>query len=142
MAVLRGGSAPGVTVMRSAILQSGLQGGQTLSWRYLAVATRAVLRAGELQKARYGASDLQVANKGEIDLVTEVDRACEKEILSILRESFPEHDIVTEETDLARTGSRHVWFIDPLDGTTNFAHGYPVFCSSVALTQDGEVIAG
>jgi myo-inositol-1(or 4)-monophosphatase len=113
-----------------------------LSWKYLAVATRAVLRAGELQKARYGAADLEVAHKGEIDLVTEVDRACEKEIVALLRESFPSHDIVTEETDLARTGSRHVWFIDPLDGTTNFAHGYPVFCSSVALTQDGQVIAG
>ena len=113
-----------------------------MSWKYLAVATRAVLRAGELQKARYGAADLEVAHKGEIDLVTEVDRACEKEIVALLRESFPSHDIVTEETDLARTGSRHVWFIDPLDGTTNFAHGYPVFCSSVALTQDGEVIAG
>lgn len=113
-----------------------------MSWKFLAVATRAVLRAGELQKARYGAADLEVSHKGEIDLVTEVDRACEAEILAILRESFPAHDIVTEEQDLARTGSRHVWFVDPLDGTTNFAHGYPVFCSSVALTRDGEVIAG
>ena len=65
-------------------------------------------------------------HKGEIDLVTEVDRACEAAILEILRARFPEHDIVTEETHLERTGSRYVWFVDPLDGTTNFAHGYPV----------------
>ncbi len=128
--------------MRADILQSDFERGQALSWKYLAVATRAVLRAGDLQKARYGASDLEVAHKGEIDLVTEVDRACEAEILSILHEAFPGHDIVTEETDQVRTGSGHVWFIDPLDGTTNFAHGYPFFCSSVALTVDGQVVAG
>jgi myo-inositol-1(or 4)-monophosphatase len=113
-----------------------------LSWKYLAVAAEAVLRAGALQKARYGDDTVRVDLKGEIDLVTEVDHACEAAILETLRAHFPEHDIVTEETDLARTGSRYVWFTDPLDGTTNFAHGYPFFCSSVALTVDGQVVAG
>ena len=102
----------------------------------------AVLRAGALQKARYGDESLVVEHKGAIDLVTEVDRSCERAILEILRERFPDHDVVTEESDIARTGSRHVWFVDPLDGTTNFAHAYPFFCSSVALTVDGEVVAG
>jgi myo-inositol-1(or 4)-monophosphatase len=112
-----------------------------VSWRHLAVATEAVIRAGQLQKERYG-TGVPVEHKGEIDLVTEVDRACELAILDTLRSRFPDHDIVTEETDLARTGSRHVWFVDPLDGTTNFAHSYPVFSASVALAIDGEVVAG
>jgi myo-inositol-1(or 4)-monophosphatase len=102
----------------------------------------AVLRAGALQKARYGDETLIVEHKGAIDLVTEVDRSCETVILEVLRRRFPGHDVVTEESDIARTGSRYVWFVDPLDGTTNFAHAYPFFCSSVALTKDGEVVAG
>jgi myo-inositol-1(or 4)-monophosphatase len=112
-----------------------------LSWRHLAVATEAVLRAGRIQRERYG-SGVPVEYKGEIDLVTEVDRACELAILETIRARYPDHDIVTEETDLARTGSRHVWFVDPLDGTVNFAHAYPMFCASVALAVDGEVVAG
>jgi myo-inositol-1(or 4)-monophosphatase len=74
--------------------------------------------------------------------VTEVDRACEEVILGLIRSRFPAHDIVTEETQLARTGSRYLWFVDPLDGTTNFAHGYPLFCASVALAVDGQVVVG
>jgi myo-inositol-1(or 4)-monophosphatase len=112
-----------------------------VSWRHLAVATEAVLRAGRIQRLRYG-SGVPVEYKGEIDLVTEVDRACELAIVEMLRSRYPGHDIVTEETDLARTGSRHVWFIDPLDGTTNFAHSYPMFCTSVALAIDGEIVVG
>jgi myo-inositol-1(or 4)-monophosphatase len=112
-----------------------------LSWRFLATATEAVLRAGAIQKAKYG-REIAIEHKGEIDLVTEVDRACEDAILEIVRGRFPDHDIVTEETDLARSGSRYLWFVDPLDGTTNFAHGYPFFCASVALAVDGGVVAG
>ncbi len=112
-----------------------------MSWRHLAVATEAVLRAGRIQKDRYGRG-VAVEYKGEIDLVTEVDRACELAILQTIRSRYPDHDIVTEETDLGRTGSRHVWFVDPLDGTTNFAHAYPMFCASVALAVDGKIVAG
>ncbi|HWW94340.1 MAG TPA: inositol monophosphatase family protein [Vicinamibacteria bacterium] len=112
-----------------------------MSWQYLAVATEAVLRAGAIQKESYG-QDIRIDYKGEIDLVTEVDRACEAAILDTLRSRFPDHDFVTEETLLARSGSRYLWFTDPLDGTTNFAHGYPFFCSSVALTVDGRAVAG
>ena len=78
-----------------------------MSWRYLAVATEAVVRAGRIQRERY-ASGVAVEYKGEIDLVTEVDRACELAILETIRGRYPEHDIVTEETDLARSGSRFV----------------------------------
>jgi myo-inositol-1(or 4)-monophosphatase len=112
-----------------------------LSWRHLAVATEAVLRAGRIQRERY-ASGVKVEYKGDIDLVTEVDHACELAVLEVIRSRYPDHDIVTEETDLARSGSRHVWFIDPLDGTTNYAHNYPAFCCSVALAVDGEIVAG
>jgi myo-inositol-1(or 4)-monophosphatase len=99
------------------------------------------VRAGRIQRERYG-SAVAVEMKGDIDLVTEVDHACELAILETIRSRYRGHDIVTEETDLARTGSHHVWFVDPLDGTTNFAHSYPMFCSSVALAFEGEVVAG
>jgi myo-inositol-1(or 4)-monophosphatase len=106
-----------------------------------AVAAEAVLRAGAIQKARLE-DDFEIHHKGEIDLVTDVDRACEQAVLEVLRSRFPDHDIVSEETDLERRGSSYVWYVDPLDGTTNYAHGYPVFGCSVALTREGETVAG
>lgn len=112
-----------------------------MGYDFLATAAEAALRAGALQKASYG-HELEIRHKGEIDLVTEVDRSCEDAVVALIRERFPGHDIVTEETAFERTGSRHLWFVDPLDGTTNFAHGYPFFCASVALTIDGERVAG
>lgn len=111
-----------------------------MSWRYVATAAEAVLAAGALQRAKYG-HEIQIAHKGVIDLVTEVDRESEAAILAVIRERFADHDIVTEETALERTGSRFVWFVDPLDGTTNFAHGYPFFCASVALAVGEELAA-
>jgi myo-inositol-1(or 4)-monophosphatase len=108
---------------------------------FAAAAAEAVLAAGAIQRARYG-RQFEIRNKGEIDLVTAVDRECEDAVVALLRSRFPGHDIVTEETDLARTGSRYVWYVDPLDGTTNFAHSYPMFCCSVALTVDGATVAG
>ncbi len=113
-----------------------------MSWNYVATATEAVLLAGRLQRERFGDHTLRVEHKGEIDLVTEVDRACEDAILAMLHDRFPGHDVVAEETQADRTGAREVWFVDPLDGTTNYAHGYPFFCCSVALAVDGEVVAG
>jgi myo-inositol-1(or 4)-monophosphatase len=109
---------------------------------YVGVAMQAALRAGAIQKERFGDPTLIVQHKGAIDLVTEVDRKCEQAILEVLRGRYPGHDIVTEETHIDRTGSRYVWFVDPLDGTTNFAHSYPFFCASIALTVDGNVVAG
>jgi myo-inositol-1(or 4)-monophosphatase len=114
---------------------------ESASGRLVAVAAEAALRAGAIQKERYGQA-VRIDYKGEINLVTEVDHACEAAILEILRARVPDHDIVTEESDLARRGSRYVWYVDPLDGTTNFAHGYPCFCSSVGVARDGVVVAG
>lgn len=110
-------------------------------WRYLSVAIDAVLKAGAIQKSHYGAK-IEIDLKGAINLVTEVDHACEQAILDVIRACYPDHDVVTEERVLERRGSRFVWYCDPLDGTTNYAHGYPCFCSSVALARDGEVVAG
>jgi myo-inositol-1(or 4)-monophosphatase len=81
--------------------------------------------------------------KGAIDLVTSVDRECERRMVELLQNHFPGHSILAEEeTDLVGSQSTHRWIIDPLDGTTNFAHGYPQFCVSIALESDGEVILG
>ncbi len=112
------------------------------SSRFVVTAIEAALRAGEVQQARYG-QVIEVERKGTpIDLVTEVDKECERIVLETLRGRFPGHDYVTEETALARTGARQVWFVDPLDGTLNFAHAYPCFCVSIALAVDGEVVVG
>jgi myo-inositol-1(or 4)-monophosphatase len=112
-----------------------------VSWDFVGVASEACLKAGAIQRARYG-QEIEIRHKGAINLVTEVDRECEDAILAVIRSRFPDHDVVSEETALARRGSRQVWFVDPLDGTTNFAHGYPCFAAAVALTIDGEVVAG
>lgn len=83
-----------------------------------------------------------VAFKGEIDIVTEADRLSEALILSAIRRRFPGHDILSEESGATRCGSPFRWIVDPLDGTTNYAHGYPVFSVSIALEREREVCLG
>ena len=80
--------------------------------------------------------------KGDADLVTEADKAAEKLITDRIRREFPGHDLFGEEGTRTNTGSDYRWYIDPLDGTTNFAHGFPVFCVSLGLEFKGERIAG
>ncbi len=80
--------------------------------------------------------------KGEADLVTEAARASEKLIVGRLRDAWPHHDIVGEEGTRDSHGDGFRWYVDPLDGTTNFAHGFPVFCVSLGLEHEGELIAG
>jgi myo-inositol-1(or 4)-monophosphatase len=104
---------------------------------FLSTAIEAVVRAGEMQLARFGA-DVRVEKKGVIDLVTEVDVAVERMFRALVAARFPGHDVLAEEMDVPSTGSRHRWVFDPLDGTTNFAHGVPIFCASLALEIDGE----
>lgn len=77
--------------------------------------------------------------KGEINLVTEADRLSEALILDRVRRTFPGHDILAEESPETLNGSEFRWVIDPLDGTTNYAHGYPIFCVSIALEVEGQV---
>src|SRR5438270_56364 len=85
---------------------------------------------------------LRIEYKGEVDLVTEADRQAEALIVGQLRQHFPGHSIMGEEGTRSETGSDYRWYVDPLDGTTNFAHGYPVFCVSLALEKNGRLIAG
>ena len=80
--------------------------------------------------------------KGEINIVTEEDRLSESMITSKIRERYPDHDILAEESAGTARYSRCRWIIDPLDGTTNYAHGYPVFCVSIAFEKDGEIVLG
>jgi myo-inositol-1(or 4)-monophosphatase len=81
--------------------------------------------------------------KGEFDLVTEADRASEKLVIERLLQRFPTHSIVAEETGgHAGESSEYTWYVDPLDGTTNFAHGFPMYNVTIALEKAGEIIAG
>ena len=80
--------------------------------------------------------------KGEFDLVTEADRASEKLVVERLRTHFPSHAIVAEEGGGHESSSEYCWFVDPLDGTTNFAHGFPMFNVTLGLARAGEMIAG
>jgi myo-inositol-1(or 4)-monophosphatase len=100
------------------------------------------LEAGALLKRGFNRR-LTVKYKGRIDPVTEVDLASEKLIVAKIRRTYPNHDILTEEGTTKRTrSSRFRWIIDPLDGTVNFAHGFPIYCVSIAAEYDGEIIAG
>jgi len=106
---------------------------------YLATAVEIVLRAGDLQLAGQQ-SGFRVDKKGSIDLVTEVDLACERMCRDTIAERFPGHDVLAEELGSDAAGhspSRFRWVFDPLDGTTNYAHGLPIYCSSLALEIDG-----
>jgi myo-inositol-1(or 4)-monophosphatase len=80
--------------------------------------------------------------KGEADLVTEADRGSEALIRKRIKALWPEHDVLGEEEGLIDTGSEYRWYVDPLDGTTNFAHSFPVFCVSLGLAHKGQRIAG
>ncbi|NPU83125.1 MAG: inositol monophosphatase [Syntrophaceae bacterium] len=80
--------------------------------------------------------------KGVINIVTEADRQSEEMIVSAILDRYPDHDILAEERDRASKGSPCRWIIDPLDGTTNYAHGYPVFCVSIAFEENGIVQYG
>lgn len=80
--------------------------------------------------------------KGDADLVTAADRASEKLIRQRIKAQWPSHDILGEEEGLVDTGSEYRWYVDPLDGTTNFAHSFPVFCVSLGLEHKGQRVAG
>jgi myo-inositol-1(or 4)-monophosphatase len=86
---------------------------------------------------------IKIEYKGDVDLVTAADRASEKLIAERLHARWPQHGIVGEEGTRTDTSSAFRWYVDPLDGTTNFAHGYPVFCVSIALARrDDEIEVG
>jgi len=84
----------------------------------------------------------QISYKGEVDLVTESDRRSEELVVARLQKRFPDHGIVAEEGGGAAAGAKYCWHVDPLDGTTNFAHGYPCFAVSIGLVEDGKPLVG
>lgn len=108
--------------MREIILEAARDGGQVLMQKFGRIAS--------------------INRKGEVDLVTEADREAEAVIVASLRKVFPFHDILAEEGDWGRKESRYRWIIDPLDGTTNYAHGFPFFAVSIALAVDGVITHG
>jgi myo-inositol-1(or 4)-monophosphatase len=96
--------------------------------------------AGALLISYFG--KVSIEYKGDADLVTQADRSSEKLIVERIRKQWPHHDLIGEEGSRTETGSDYRWYVDPLDGTTNFAHGYPVFCVSMGLEYKGELLAG
>jgi myo-inositol-1(or 4)-monophosphatase len=85
---------------------------------------------------------VKIEYKGDVDLVTVADRESEALILERIQQHFPGHDVMGEEGARIETGGEYKWYVDPLDGTTNFAHGYPVFCVSLAVERRGQRVAG
>jgi len=109
---------------------------------FLEVAVDAAREAGELLITEFDRPQ-QLSYKGEVDIVTEADRKSESLIVARLLNRFPGHAILGEEGGTTGAGgARYRWLVDPLDGTTNFAHGFPVFAVSIGLLEDGEPLIG
>jgi myo-inositol-1(or 4)-monophosphatase len=108
---------------------------------YLDVSAEIAREAGALL-ATYFERHIGFELKGEHDLVTEADRASERLVIDRLRSHFPTHSIVAEEGGAHQGSSEYCWYVDPLDGTTNFAHGFPMYNVTMGLERAGELIAG
>ncbi len=108
---------------------------------FLETAAEIAREAGAIVTS-YGERKIGFDLKGEYDLVTEADRASERLIVERLRSHFPSHSIVAEEGGGSEGASEYRWYVDPLDGTTNFAHGFPAYNVTMALERSGELIAG
>lgn len=111
--------------------------------KLLEVAKEAAYEAGEIQLSFLGKKKEISHKANEFDLVTNADKLSEKKILSIIQANFPEHSILGEESgEHGYIKSEYLWVIDPLDGTTNFAHNFPHFAVSIGLVKNGEIILG
>jgi len=108
---------------------------------YLSAAAEIAREAGALL-ARYFERRVAVEYKGDYDLVTEADRASESLVVDRLGARFPSHSVVAEEGSGTRRASEYTWYVDPLDGTTNFAHSFPMFAVTLALEHAGRLAAG
>ncbi|HVJ07762.1 MAG TPA: inositol monophosphatase family protein [Acidisarcina sp.] len=121
-----------------------------VDFSFVRLAAPIAVEAGELVRSFYQ-NGVATEYKGEVDLVTEADRSSERLIRERIRQTFPEHGVYGEEGTRDRMEGQYRWYIDPLDGTTNFAHRFPVFCVSMGLEhrppglaegQDGQMVAG
>src|SRR6267378_2131171 len=102
---------------------------------------QAMAREGGSLVMGYFRQHVKIEYKGAVDLVTVADRKSEELILERIRKQFPTDDVMGEEGTRIETGSDYKWYVDPLDGTTNFAHGYPVFCVSLGVHFRGRAAA-
>jgi myo-inositol-1(or 4)-monophosphatase len=102
---------------------------------------RLAREAGQILRAGYEKKH-EISYKGEIDLVTEIDARSEEFLLGEIRRDFPTHHIHTEESGILSGDDDHIWYLDPLDGTVNYAHGIPIFSVSIAYAFAGEVKLG
>ena len=105
----------------------------------LNIAVRAARRAGSIinRAALDGGGGLKVTSKRAKDFVTQIDQAAEQAIIDIVRKSYPEHGLLAEESGASQEDAEFVWIIDPLDGTTNFIHGFPQYCVSIGIRHRG-----
>jgi myo-inositol-1(or 4)-monophosphatase len=110
-----------------------------LQWKIFAVDL--ARRAGVLLKENFNQKH-EINYKDEINLVTEADKMSEDLIIATISQKFPGHGILSEESPVFTGVGKLRWIIDPLDGTTNYAHGYPVFCVSIALENEGKIVLG
>jgi myo-inositol-1(or 4)-monophosphatase len=106
----------------------------------LNIAVRAARRAGSIiNRATLDGGALQVRSKRANDFVTRVDGAAEEAVIDIVRKAYPDHGFIAEESGESTPDAEYLWIIDPLDGTTNFIHGFPQYCVSIGLQQRGQV---
>ena len=108
---------------------------------YKRIAVEAALKSGIFIKRSVGKTG-NISYKGRNDIVTDIDRKAEEIIIKKISSSFPDHSILSEERTELIGSSPYKWVIDPLDGTTNFAHSFPFFCVSIALERGTEVVLG
>ncbi len=114
----------------------------SIDQKIFTVAKDAALAAGEVLLRHHRRQDFGVSKKGRINLVTDADLESEELIVERIRENFPDHRILAEERGSLSGDSPVRWVVDPLDGTTNFAHGYPCFCVSIGVELDGKDAIG
>ena len=105
------------------------------------VGIAAAYQGAEILRSRFGKIS-RVDKKGAIDLVTEADIGSEEKIVSVIQTAFPDHMILAEESGLSKTASEFKWLIDPLDGTTNFAHQVPIYTISIAFAIEDDICMG
>jgi len=109
----------------------------------LNIAVRAARRAGSIiNRAALDGGGYEVRSKRMNDFVTKVDHAAEESIIEIVRKAYPDHAVLAEESGASTERSEYQWVIDPLDGTTNFIHGFPQYCVSIAIRHRGALAHG
>jgi myo-inositol-1(or 4)-monophosphatase len=107
----------------------------------LEFAVMLAFESGRIQKKHYQKQH-EIFHKGEINIVTDVDLECQERIISLIGSHFPADQVIAEEKDNVFEGDRNRWIVDPIDGTTNYAHGYPFFCTSIAYEVKNEIVCG